>query len=767
MPNRRDVLKSLAATTALPATAQTAPLAKIRHLDIIHHSHTDVGYTDIPSVTRELQVRFLSAALEACLRNPSFRWTAEVTLTVDDWWRGASDTSRAQLVKVVQAGQMDVMAMPFNQAPFMDAMQWDTALGWLPADVQELLRPRIAMQNDVNGCPRAGAIHFLNRGIRHLLMGINSDSGGPPFRRPSAFWWRMPDGRKLFVWLGDHYGTAYAFFESTRWQHGQAKGATTTLRPPYAGDHLNTGEASLRAAQQQLHKRLAKLESDGYSHSRLILSYTNQWRYDNDPPFPPLAPFIDAWNKLGLQPTLRLATATQAVQDMETAVANEIPTYEGEWTDWWANGDASGPREVAASRLAKRHIHAALANVFGAPSSSVLRRSHEILKDLCLFDEHTWGANVSVSQPDSLDTHAQYCEKSILAYRPMGHAEFLLGQRARALCLQKPEGNYVINTASEAYTGWVKFPGLDTKPVWVNALPPSSVQRLDSAQQPPLTRITLQTDAQGWPDTAQWTGMQKPLFTPGFGNFLCASFPPPATRSTIARIHSSPDPAEREKLRKEGLRLLPATYGSTKMEETPYTFVFTQDILHPRLDRASRRLELFRGQPRARLTVSFQRISSLVPEVLYLLTPLPTGATLPRFSNGGMPFTPYTDQIPGSCRDYYAIDSWAHYQTNDGEWLWVTRDAPLVAVGGPHPVARHTEAPPDPNRLWAMVFDNCWHTNFVADSHGGLEFNFDLEWRPKFDNPDAAAEALSTDPVVVTQGKFPVSPEFVNTLFLP
>lgn len=86
------------------------------------------------------------------------------------------------------------------------------------------------MQNDVNGCPRAGAVQFLNRGIAHLLMGINSDSGGPPFRRPSAFWWRMPDGRKLFVWLGDHYGTAYAYFEPKGWQHGQAKGATTTLR---------------------------------------------------------------------------------------------------------------------------------------------------------------------------------------------------------------------------------------------------------------------------------------------------------------------------------------------------------------------------------------------------------------------------------------------------------------------------------------------------------------------------------------------------------
>lgn len=40
--------------------------------------------------------------------------------------------------------------------------------------------------------------------------------------------------------------------------------------------------------------------------------------------------------------------------------------------------------------------------------------------------------------------------------------------------------------------------------------------------------------------------MRQPLFSAGLGDFLCASFPPPATRNTIARIHSNPDQAQRE-----------------------------------------------------------------------------------------------------------------------------------------------------------------------------------------------------------------------------
>ena len=276
------MFKSMAFAAA-PLAAQTG---KIRHIDLIHHSHTDVGYTDLPSVTRELQVRFLDAAIEACLLNPRFRWTCEVTMTIADFWRQAPAARRAQFVQLVQKGQIDVMALPFNQAPFMNARQWRQALDWLPASLLKQLNPRVAMQNDVNGFPRAGALLCLDRGIRHLMMGINADMGGPPFRRPSAFHWKMPDGRKMFVWLGDHYGTAYAFFEEQRWQHGQAKGATTTLRPPYAGDHLKTDESSLRVSQAHLMKRLAKLEADGYSYDRLILSYTNQWRDDNDPAVP-------------------------------------------------------------------------------------------------------------------------------------------------------------------------------------------------------------------------------------------------------------------------------------------------------------------------------------------------------------------------------------------------------------------------------------------------------------------------------------------------
>jgi hypothetical protein len=123
--------------------------------------------------------------------------------------------------------------------------------------------------------------------------------------------------------------------------------------------------------------------------------------------------------------------------------------------------------------------------------------------------------------------------------------------------------------------------------------------------------------------------------------------------------------------------------------------------------------------------------------------------------------------LKGSCRDYFGIDGWAHYRTSDGEWLWVTRDAPLVCVGGPHMLERHQVEPAAPNRIMALLLDNCWHTNFVADSHGGMEFRFDLMWRPKIERPQDWAATLSTDPVAFVNPAGGEHPALMDELYKP
>ncbi len=822
----------------LPAAETAAQPEHVRQIDLIHFSHTDYGFTDHPAVCRDMQRRYLDIALDAALatrdatEDARFRWTAETTIAVDEWWQAADPERRKQFLAAVQAGQLEVTALPLNNTPFLSREQWQTMTHWLPDELWDQLRPQTAVQNDVNGFPRAGAMALLDRGVRYLFSGINSDSGGPPLARPTAFWWKMPDGRRLFVWLSLTYGEGFFFFETTEWRRGPLPlAADGRYRPPRAGDILATDDDSLRAAQERCLQRLVQLEREGYRLPVLAVSMTNMWRYDNDPPYPPLADFVASWNQRGLQPALRLVTVSQAMRDLEQAAGATAPEYTGEWTDWWANGTASAPREVAASRFAKRYLAAARSPVWGPLDPAAARTAQQLTKDLCLFDEHTWGSGLSVALPYSLDTQGQFNEKARLAWRPMALAEWLLGQQARTRLVPEGEGLYVANPAPQAFSGWASMiatclrddyrslvdpqtgqrfrlylePGVqpwgrpekpedfsredvsalfpDQSPnrharFWIERLDGQSIRRLELSKdavedQPPQPEAApkVETDEHGWPVGATWPGVGKPLFAAGWGDLVAVSVRGFAPRWKLPEIWNCGDTERREQLRRDLLETTVSQPGGpVSVEQTPHTVRYTQALEHPRLAWATRRLEIWKREARARLVVRLNRNSSFAPEILYIANPLPCDGVLPRMSSGGQPFVPFADQLTGTCRDYFGIDGWAHYAAPDGHWLWVSRDAPLVAVDGPHPLARIADPPARTGRLLAMVYNNFWYTNFVADSPGIMEFQFDLAWRERIgSDADAAglAETLVADLVLVINPAQPEHPLFLEHLYRP
>lgn len=821
---------------AAPMPAPSAEPRQVREIMLLHFSHTDFGFTDHPSVCREYYPRFLDLALDGALatmngpEDRKFRWTAESTVPVADWWRQAPPERRRQFLRAARAGQLEVAAMPFNNTPFLDRHQWDRMLHWLPEDLWVAVQPRTAIQNDVNGLPRAGAMRLLDRGIRYLFTGINEDSGGVPFRRPSAFWWKMPDGRRLFVWLNTGYGSGFDFFEAGEWRRGPVpRAADTQYRPPRAGDFLRTDEAYLRQAHARCLSQVRHVEQAGYTNAILTISITSQWRFDNDPPFLPMADFVSAWNRLGLEPRLRLATVTTAMRELEASLGAHAPEYEGEWTDWWANGTASAPQEVAASRQAKRNLAAAQSPVWGALDPATRERLDDLYHDLSLFDEHTWGSSMSVALPYSLDTLGQFNEKARLAYRPMAMSEWLLARRARVQFTPGGEGLWLVNPADAPYTGWVSltrnslrsealvlqdsatgilYP-LQLRPAiqpWGRATQPSDFTRENvsstfpdnvpglaarfwvsnlaahgarhfrlrpaaAAAAPPASQApTLECDPEGWPTAVRWPGMDQPLFGAGLGEvtvFRCEAFAP---RSALGSLWGQPAGPERDaQLRKLLPRRPSRPEGSAQREENPHTIAFTQPLAVPGYEWATRRLEIWKQDARARLTLRMNRQSSFLPEVTFVSFPLPCANTLPRFSSGGQPFTPFADQLPNTCRDYFAIDGWAEYLADAGRWLWVSRDAPLVSLGEPRPLARINAAPAGPGRLNAMVYNNVWYTNFRADTPGIMEFQFDLVWSARSPgnapSPAALAEALVTEPVVIVNPALKEDPRVVDRLY--
>ena len=100
--------RALAADTA--ASPQEVGPSAIQRIDLVHLSHTDVGYTDHPIVCRELQIRYLDIAIDAALATENrpegtrFCWTAESAIGVNDWWRSATPERRADFLKADRLG---------------------------------------------------------------------------------------------------------------------------------------------------------------------------------------------------------------------------------------------------------------------------------------------------------------------------------------------------------------------------------------------------------------------------------------------------------------------------------------------------------------------------------------------------------------------------------------------------------------------------------------------------------------------------------------
>ena len=774
----------------------------IKYIDLVHCTHTDYGFTDHPMIAQELQRRFLDIAVDAAIltrnnpKNEQFRWSAEALDVVKDWWEHATPERQKELLKSIESGQIAVNALPFHIHPFINERQWKLMTNWIPEDLWTQFQPSVGMQHDVNGFPRSAAMGLLDRDVKYLWTGINDHFGGSPFRQPHAFWWKMPDDRKILVWLGFPYWEGYLFFSEQQWRHGIREASNTQFWSPRPGDILTDDEASVRKAHEICLKKIERMINEGYSYDFITVSITNQWRIDNDGPFIPLVDFVKKWNELGLEPRLNLQTVDRAMERIEHRIGDKIDVHTGEWLDWWSFGVISSPRELSASRKANNFVEAAYSPVFGPATKWLDDEADQIDRWLCRYYEHTFGSNIAISDPYSLRTLSQANEKASFAYRPYEKAKWLLARRIQAEFSKKPEGLYIINSGEMPYTGWIYLDPVSFRrqnflsvedPVsgnkqnlyfdssgarfWVEAMPQESFTRF-LLRKDPVTEVISSAlpliikDSKDWPVEVKWEGMEKPIFTGGFGDFVSLQSKVPRN---ILRSIWHQEPEERLKRVNDDTEWITAVpLENARIEEAPFTVKYSQKIEHPRLNQAERVLEIWKNEPRVKYYISFDRTSSFQPEIFYIHFPLPETERFPVISNGGHDFIPYKDQIPGTSMDYFTIDGWVHYPSESGHWIWSTKEAAMITFDGHQFCSKRKDAPENMNNLFAMIYNNVWDTNFTADVPGKMRFEFDLAWSKDIQKEQVPGivKTYFLPPLIIQNPEFPVNEiEFNGMVF--
>lgn len=382
---------------------------------MVHHTHTDIGFTNDQPIFWEMQYRFIDDALRLAERykdNPHdsrFRWTVETTCGLDAWLKTASSREIDRLIAADKAGLIEVMAMQTNNTPLLNTAQ-----------IIESLRPvermrkdygldiRHAMNCDINGQNWTLPDVLLDAGIEGFSMAINHHFGGPPNPRPSIFLWQTPSGRTLPALNG--------------WQYSKLN---------------DFGLASESDDQflEWLPKINAYLDSVGYPLTYIMLQGFHIYG-DNGSAWGAFADFADRWNKSGRTPRLVSATPRMFWDRVKENLA-DLQTVSGDWTDYWNFGCISAARETSVNRTSRSRLYRAdtLSSALTMLSKSTDQsqadpdiqavrwsdRTNELYRDnawlmLNLYGEHTWGADTAANEPELEDSRSMDNHKKNLAY---------------------------------------------------------------------------------------------------------------------------------------------------------------------------------------------------------------------------------------------------------------------------------------------------------------------------------------------------------------
>ena len=142
-----------------------------------------------------------------------------------------------------------------------------------------------------------------------------------------------------------------------------------------------------------------------------------------------------------------ISSTSTAFRALEQRYGRVIPRVRGDWTPYWEDGAGSSALETAMNRTtAERLVQAEALWAMICPGGFPGAEFDEAWRYVLLFSEHTWGADESVSHPESKKTREQWEVKRSYALQAEKLSRDLLAQalgkrvEERPSCLGHKEG---------------------------------------------------------------------------------------------------------------------------------------------------------------------------------------------------------------------------------------------------------------------------------------------------------------------------------------
>ena len=367
----------------------------------VQHSHTDIGYTRPQSEILAEHMRYIDYALDYCDQtdqlpdDAKFRWTCESAWVTREYLRSRPASQIKRFMQRIADGRIEVTGMYANMAEISDENLMYDFLQPLKEFAKLNIPVKTTMQNDVNGIAWCMPDYFKNTGIKYLNMGINETRSVLPFEKPTAFWWESPSGEKVLAFRADHYMT---------------------------GNFMGIETKELKAANMLGH--LADLDAKNYQFDRIAIQYSGYFT-DNAPPSTAACELVKQWNEKYESPKLRIAVVGEFFEYIDNNYASQLPVYRNAWLDWWTDGYGSTSRETAEVRKTQNlkqvdeGLFAMVSLMGGELGPSLETNLDHISENAIFFDEHTCGADESISHPYSENSTKQWLMKGAYSWEAL------------------------------------------------------------------------------------------------------------------------------------------------------------------------------------------------------------------------------------------------------------------------------------------------------------------------------------------------------------
>jgi hypothetical protein len=505
---------------------------------------------------------------------------------------------------------------------------------------------------------------------------------------------------------------------------------------------------------------LVELQNNNYPYDIVALPYTIGG--DNGGPDEALSDFVRAWNEKYHSPRLIIATHQQLFTAFETRYGDSLPILKGDMTPYWEDGAMSTAKETLQTRkAADRLIQAECLSAMLDPHHFEQKKFYHAWQQIILWDEHTWGAWNSVSDPDLDFVKQQWEIKQQFAMKSEQLSEKCLKPfviDAADINIQKlPDTLKLVNTISWGRTAIIHLRNQLTQNRIIcdhNGLP-LPYQLTSSGK---LIQVTfergwqilslrlgeveyhLQTDE---PETDKYT-MENTHFRLSLDR----------NSGNITELYHKRRGANLLMQDKALGQLFYITEGQVHqpLTNSSFTHLFTRkgifyDELQisysfPGCHGISLELKLHHQQELIELCLRIDKKAIRSRESLHWAFPFALPHAILRYDSAGAPVIPGKNQLPGMCRNFFSPTSYVDISGSGAGITIALTDLPLVELGGftaELPWMKNIEPGIE---FFGYLMNNIWHTNYKADQEGKVAFRCALGFHQDFVPQDALRFAL-------------------------